>query len=88
MSESKGNQALVGFSVGEMAQRNDPMEPGDTIVEIAGRLSGLVLVRRFLTRGKNMHQTGFAPKVRLFKISFTPGFSSVIGSWKKFAKPF
>jgi hypothetical protein len=31
---------------------------------------------------------GFASKVRLFKISFTPGFSPVIGSWKKFAKPF
>ena len=32
--------------------------------------------------------TGFASKVRLFKISFTPGFSPVIGRWKKFAKPF
>jgi hypothetical protein len=31
---------------------------------------------------------GFASKVRLFKISFTPGFSPVIGSWKKIAKPF
>ena len=31
---------------------------------------------------------GFASKVRLFKISVTPGFSPVIGSWKKIAKPF
>jgi hypothetical protein len=41
MSESKGNQAFVGFSFGEMAQQNDPMDVGDTIVGDCGRLSGI-----------------------------------------------
>jgi len=31
--------------------------------------------------------TGFASKVRQFNISFTPGFSPVIGGWMKFGQP-
>jgi hypothetical protein len=41
-----------------------------------------------LLRDADQSEQGLCSKVRLFKISFTPGFSPVIGSWKKFAKPF
>jgi hypothetical protein len=37
---------------------------------------------------KRMARRGFASKVRQSRISFTPGFSPVIGGWMEFAKPF
>lgn len=40
MSESKGNQAFVGFSFGEMAQQNDPMDLRDTIAGDCGKTLG------------------------------------------------
>ena len=60
----------------------------DWMVEFSPRLNfGMKEAKASRQQRLNV-QRGFASKVRLFKISFTPGLSPVIGSWKKFAKPF